>query len=71
MSFSDEAWLTSRGNVNSQNNTYWSSETLRPGHTVRMRDLKARIWLILNYTLFEETIHISPTFAPSSADLGP
>jgi hypothetical protein len=44
MFFSDGAWFTLNGNVNSQNNGYWCSENCLAVYEVPVHDLKVRVW---------------------------
>jgi hypothetical protein len=42
--YSDEAWYTLSGYVNSQNNRYWSTENPHAVHEVPLHDLKVGVW---------------------------
>ena len=44
MFFSDGAWFTLNGNVNSQNNAYWCSENCHVFHKVPVHDIKFTVW---------------------------
>lgn len=61
--FTDEAWFTLRGRVNSQNNRYWSQENPHDFHELPLHDSKIGVWCavsenrILGPIFYEETIN--------------
>lgn len=61
--FSDEAWFTLKGNVNSLNNIYWCSENPSVVPEVSSHDPKVGVWCavsarkVIGPVFFEETIN--------------
>jgi hypothetical protein len=46
--FSDEAWFSLRGHVNSQNNRHWSAENPGVIHELSLHDEKIGVWCAMN-----------------------
>jgi hypothetical protein len=61
--YSDEAWYTSSGYVNSQNNRYWSTENPNAVHEVLLQDLEIQIlcvigmWTTVQPVSFQVTVN--------------
>jgi hypothetical protein len=48
MPYSDEAWYSLSGYVNSQNNRYWSIENPHAVHDVSLNDLRVGDWCAIS-----------------------
>jgi hypothetical protein len=61
--YTGKAWFRLSGNVNSQNNRYWSAENPHFIHEVPLHDVKIGVWYaitahrIIGPVLFQETIN--------------
>jgi hypothetical protein len=75
--FSGEAWFSIHGEVNSQNNRYWSAENPRFIHELPLHDERIGVWCAINAhkiigpIFYDDTVHaaryvnniLSPFFA--------
>jgi hypothetical protein len=48
MFYSDKAWYTLSGYINSQNNRYWSTENPYAVYEVPLHDLKVGVWCAIS-----------------------
>jgi hypothetical protein len=46
--YSDEAWFTLNGYINSEDNRYWSTEDPHAVNEVPVHSLKVGVWYVIN-----------------------